>query len=140
MLASKNVTDRLKAVSRRYYDTDRWHKRPHISLLEGLPVELLQSIATYLPLSAAASFALSNKYICYLLGRQYWHHLRSQPLEYKIFLGFLEKNMTGHWLCDQCLTFHLKPHLGIRSRVAGMEVCSALICQFSPQLEPRHLS
>lgn len=86
-------------------------KRPHISSLERLPVELLQSIASYLPLSTAASFALSNKYICYVLGRQYWQHLRSQPLEYETFLGFLEKDMTSHWLCHQCLVFHLKPKI-----------------------------
>lgn len=84
-------------------------KRPHISSLERPPVELLQSIASHLPLSTAASFALSNKYICYVLGLQYWQHLRSQPLEYEIFLGFLEKDMTSHWLCHQCLIFHLKP-------------------------------
>lgn len=48
-------------------------------------------------------------YICSVVGRQYWHHLRSQPLEYKIFVGFLQIDMPGHWLCDQCLTFHLKP-------------------------------
>lgn len=29
----------------------------------------------------------------------------------KIFLGFLEKDMTGHWFCDQCLTYHSKPRI-----------------------------
>ena len=106
MPASKNIISRLKAVSCFY---GKSHNQRHISFLEGLPVELLQSIASYLPLSAAASFALSNKFICYAVGGQYWHHLRSQPLEYKIFLDLLEKDMTGHWLCDQCLTFHIKP-------------------------------
>ena len=74
ILATKHTTNRLKAVSRSF-DTDRWHKKPHISFSEALPVELLKSIASYLLLSAAASFALSNKHICYVVGRQYWHYL-----------------------------------------------------------------
>ena len=41
------------------------------SFLEALPVEGLLSIASYLPLSAAASFALSSKYV---VGREYWYH------------------------------------------------------------------
>ena len=110
MLASTLITYRFKAASR-FFDTDRWNKRPHISFLEGLPVELLQSIVYYLPLSAAASFALCSKYIWYVVGSQYWHQLRLQPLEYKIFLGFLEKTMTRHLLCEECLTFHSEPKL-----------------------------
>lgn len=111
MLFSNKFTNRLKAVCRFCGDTDKSHRRPRISFLERLPVELLQLIATNLPLSAAASFALSSKYICYVVGPQYWHHLRSQPLEHEIFLGFLEKDMNRHWLCHQCLIFHLKPKL-----------------------------
>lgn len=75
MLAKTHITGQLIALNR-FLNTDRWHKRPHISALEGLPVELLQSIARHLPLSAAASFALSSKYIWYVVGSQYWHHLR----------------------------------------------------------------
>lgn len=112
MLANILITNRLS----RFLDTQKWHKRPHISCLESLPVELLQSIAGYLSLSAAASFALSSKYIWYVVGSQYWHQLRSQPFEYKIFLGLLEKTMTGHWLCYECLTFHPKPKLDSSSR------------------------
>lgn len=108
MLVSNTIINRLKTF---YGNTDRSHKQPHISSLERLPVELLQSIVSHLPLSSAACFALSNKYICYGLGRQYWQHLRSQPLEYEIFLGFLEKDTTSHWLCHQCLIFHLKPKI-----------------------------
>ena len=109
MLATKNITNRLKPVSR-FFDADRWHKRPHISFLEGLPVELLQSIASYLPRSAAASFALiyivTSLFAMLWDVSNYWHHLRPQPLEYEIFLGFLEKKiMNGHWLGD---IFHLK--------------------------------
>lgn len=88
MLANILITNRLS----RFLDTQKWHKRPHISCLESLPVELLQSIAGYLSLSAAASFALSSKYIWYVVGSQYWHQLRSQPFEYKIFERFIGKN------------------------------------------------
>lgn len=102
------MANRLKAV-RFSGDNAKLHKQPHFSYLEGLPVELLQAIAACLPLSAAASFALCNKYICYVVGHQYWHHLRSQPLEYERFLGLLEKDMPNHWLCFPCLRFHLKP-------------------------------
>lgn len=68
MLFSNIITNRLKAVCRFCGDTDKSHKRPRISFLEGLPVELLQFIASYLPLSAAGSFALSSRYICYVVG------------------------------------------------------------------------
>ena len=115
MLVNTLIANRLKAASR-FLDTQKWHKRPHISCLESLPVELLQSIAGYLSLSSAASFALSSKYIWYVMGSQYWHQLRSQPFEYKIFHGLLEKTMTGHWLCYECLTFHPKPKLDSSSR------------------------
>lgn len=95
MLVGQNISNRLKAV-RFSGDNAKVHKQPHFSYLEALPVELLQDIATCLPLSAAASFALCNKYICYVVGHQYWHHLRSQPLEYERFLGLLEKDMPNH--------------------------------------------
>lgn len=104
MLFSNHITNRPKAVC-------RLHKRARISFLERLPVELLLLITKYLPLSAAASFALSSKYICYIVGPQYWYHLRSQPLEHRIFLGFREKDMNRHWLCHQYLIFHSKPKI-----------------------------
>lgn len=97
-LVSDNTIKRLKVLGRMFGNTDKSYKLPHISFLEGLPVELLQSIASYLPFSAAS---LSGKYICYVLGRQYWHRLQSEPLEYDMFLGFLEKDMATHWLCPQ---------------------------------------
>lgn len=111
MLAITLITNRFKAASR-VFDTDSWHKQTHISLLEGLPVELLRSIACFLPPSAAASFALTSKYIWYAVGSQYWHQLPFQPLEYEIFLGLLEKTMARHWLCDECRTFHSYPKYG----------------------------
>ena len=130
MLVSKNITNRLNAVS-----GPESHKRPHISFLEGLPLELLQTIASYLPISAAASFALSSKYICYVVGRQYWHHIRFDPLEYKIFLGFLEKDMPGHWLCTQCLTFHSKPIIKGHYHVARPEwKCAQPLSYISPTM------
>lgn len=57
MLVSNNILNRLKVVSRFYRNTDRLYKRPHISFVKGLPVELLQFITGYSSLGAAASFA-----------------------------------------------------------------------------------
>lgn len=136
MLAKTHITGQLIAVSR-FLNTDTWHKRPHISALEGLPVELLQCIASHLPLSAAASFALSSKYIWYVVGSQYWHHLRFNSRQYKTFLGFLEKSMPGHWLCDECLTFHPKPKFGSLMRYSWLPAwkCAQPKIYFSRHLE-----
>lgn len=76
ILATKNTTSRLKAVSRSF-DTDRWHKKPHISFSEGLPVELLKSIASCLPLIAAASF---NTGIIFVRDVENWLQLTSAAL------------------------------------------------------------
>ena len=75
MLFSNNISNRLKAVYRFCGDTDKLNKRPHISFLEGLPVELLQFIASYLPLSAAASFALIKQMILYRSSLSNYYHL-----------------------------------------------------------------
>lgn len=107
MLVRQNIFNQLKAV-RFSGDNTKLHKLPHFSYLKGLPVELLQAIATCLPLSAAVSFALCNNYICYVVRHQYWHHLWSQPLEYERFFGLLKKDMPNYWLCFPYLRFHLK--------------------------------
>lgn len=80
-----------------------------LSALESLPVELLQSITCHLPISSASSFALCSKYICYVVGLQYWHHLKSQPLQKKEFLLLLEQALPRHWLCHYCYLFHCTP-------------------------------
>ncbi len=83
--------------------------KPKNALLERLPVELLQSTACQLPVSSAASLALCNKYICYVVGRHYWHALRSQPIEKDKFLTIIERDLPSHWLCHLCSIFYPRP-------------------------------
>ena len=83
--------------------------KPKNALLERLPVELLQSTACQLPVSSAASLALCNKYICYVVGRHYWHALRSQPIEKDKFLTIIERDLPSHWLCHLCSIFQPRP-------------------------------
>jgi hypothetical protein len=46
-----------------------------ISLVEGLPNEVIQHIATFLPLSSAALLALCSHHIYFALGTGYWERL-----------------------------------------------------------------
>lgn len=95
-----------------------------LSALESLPVELLQSITSHLPISSASSFALCSKYIRYVVGLQYWHQLKSQPWEKKELLLLLEKALPRHWLCHDCLLFHCTPRrrslMGKKSGINGL--------------------
>lgn len=103
-----NRTDTLKTSAFNLTNGDRRSsKGSSSSLFETLPRELLQDIARLLPISAASSLALCNKYICHVIGPQSWTKLRFEPLELETFLGFFEKDNPGHWLCRSCTIFHL---------------------------------
>lgn len=64
-------------------------------------------------------------------------------LNIEIFLGFLGKDMTSHWLCHQCLAFYLKPKIypifkyGL---AANVKVCSAFLLFISHYVYAIHLS
>ena len=61
-----------------------------------LPAEILQYIASFLPTSSAACFALSSKYYAYILGEQYFRLLRGMYSDRKgkrSFLLLLERDL-----------------------------------------------
>ncbi len=75
---------------------------------DTLPPELWQMIASYLPLSSAASLILTCRSALALIGTQCWVdlNLRSQSLERMRFLEFLDKSLPRYFLCQQCHIFH----------------------------------
>lgn len=88
-----------------------WKNRPDRCLkssLEGLPVELLQSISCYLSLSSAASLALCNHRMNHIIGRQSWSSLElwTEELEKTKFLHYLKKGLPDHRICHRCIKLH----------------------------------
>ncbi len=86
---------------------DNGEELVHIPLT-NLPVEILQYIASLLPLSSAASFALCNHSICHAIGTQYWHALREkdQITSKRDFLLCLERDLHSFVFCHRCVQLH----------------------------------
>ncbi|KAI9880202.1 MAG: hypothetical protein M1830_004788 [Pleopsidium flavum] len=96
-------------------------ERIRISLIE-LPVEILQFIASLLPVSSAASLALCNHSICHAIGTQFWHALRreDQSNPKLDFLLCLERDLRSFILCHRCLKLHRRdPVEGPKQRYYG---------------------
>ncbi len=84
-------------------------------LLENLPLEMIQYIASFLPGGAAAAFALCNQFLRHALGAQYWMELR-QSRERKnreLFLQLLHRDLLGHVFCHHCARLHLPTPAGM---------------------------
>jgi hypothetical protein len=82
---------------------------------DTLPVELIQHVAHFLPTSTAAAFALSNHYLCEVIGCQYWTDLHhpTEVKEREIFLQLLDRDLTYHLFCHRCRRLHLPTPAGI---------------------------
>ena len=82
---------------------------------EILPLEMIQYIASFLPSSAAAAFALCNHYLRYALGAQYWMELREprQRKERELFLQLLDRDLLDHVFCHHCARLHLSTPPGM---------------------------
>lgn len=80
-----------------------------LSMIERLPIELIQFIVQQLPLSSAASLSLCSKTISHVIGLQYRHNLSSQTLEKQDFLTIIERDHPRYWLCHVCTRLHLRP-------------------------------
>jgi hypothetical protein len=87
----------MKSITRRKTPTSK------TSIL-SLPVELLQQIASHLPLASTAAFAFSNKHICHAIGQDSWVELKkAKHKEDKIsFLCLIRDS----WFCHYCDEFH----------------------------------
>ena len=76
--------------------------------LVSLPNELLQHIASFLPITSAASLAFSGRHLRQALGDQYWLPLKDvtrSPLKLD-FLIMLERDLPGYVLCHCCNRLH----------------------------------
>lgn len=72
-----------------------------------LPIEIIKSIATFLPLSAAVSFTLTCRSVWFILGSQYLDRLRKPDgLDRPVFLDLLQRDLPRHILCLDCETLH----------------------------------
>lgn len=77
--------------------------------IKQLPIEIIKSIATLLPLSAAVSFTLTCRSIWFILGSQYLDRLREDRpdgLDRSVFLDILQRDLPRHILCLDCETLH----------------------------------
>ncbi|KFZ15347.1 hypothetical protein V502_05653 [Pseudogymnoascus sp. VKM F-4520 (FW-2644)] len=74
------------------------------SPFKKLPVELIISIAEFLPLPAAASFTLACRPFWYIAGNQYLHRLsaKGHTPDRLAFLELLERDMPRQILCYDC--------------------------------------
>ncbi len=82
---------------------------------DNLPLEITQHIASCLPVSAAAAFALCNHYLCQAVGTQYWMSLREpcEKEEWQAFLQLLDRDMPDHLFCHRCARLHLPTRPGM---------------------------
>ena len=95
--------------------------------LMSLPIELLQQINDFLPLSSQACFALSCHRLHAIIGTRSWKELNTQDqskrLEKINFLRLLRRDLSdsSHWLCHRCIKFHPKDSLGLPTRAGVHE-------------------
>mgnify|MGYP001580602516 CR=1 FL=1 len=78
------------------------------SLFKKLPIELIVSIAEFLPLEAAALFTLTCRPVWYILGNQYLDRLSAigHKLNRLLFLEFLERDLAYQIVCYNCQRLH----------------------------------
>jgi hypothetical protein len=74
-----------------------------------LPVELLQHITTFLSPREISAFSVTDRHICYTIGREHLHrYIRtgSTKLERREKIEVLEQAFPSHWYCAWCDKFH----------------------------------
>lgn len=77
------------------------------SQLLHLPTEIILLIACELPISSTACLTLTSRRLSQILGPGFWQSLKSEaPDVFLEFLILLEKDLPGHFLCQQCIRFH----------------------------------
>lgn len=82
---------------------------------DTLPLEMIQYIASFLPGSAAAAFALRNRFLRHALGTQCWMRLREshERLERGLFLQLQDRDLPDHIFCHHCARLHLPARAGM---------------------------
>lgn len=80
-----------------------------------LPFEIIQHIASCLPISAATAFALCNHHLSQAVGSQYWTRLHHpcEAKERELFLQLLDRDLPYHLFCHRCALLHLPSRAGI---------------------------
>ena len=81
---------------------------PPISPITTLPTEILQHIATFLPTTSVASFALCSRGFCRTIGSQAWRDLQdpASAAEKHHFLSILERDLPDLVHCHHCIRLH----------------------------------
>jgi hypothetical protein len=97
------LSSAMKSITRRKTPISKMPVITGTSIL-SLPVELLQQIASHLPLASTAVFAFSNKYICHAIGQDSWVELKkAKHKEDRIaFLCLIGDS----WFCEHCDELH----------------------------------
>ena len=94
-----------------------WHQIRHAftprsqeCVFYRLPTEIILAIVSNLPISSAASFALTSRTIQHILGQQILQELKAEVKELHTFLSILEKDLPKYIHCHGCESLH--PVLG----------------------------
>jgi hypothetical protein len=78
-----------------------------LSILGGLPPELIIHTTRFLPPESAASFALCCHSIYAILGTRHWKSLRTRDQQRLTFLTLLERDLPKYIFCHPCKILHL---------------------------------
>jgi hypothetical protein len=82
---------------------------------DELPLEIIQHIASCLPASSAAAFALTNHYLRQAIESQYWARLHepSGNTERAVSLQLLDRDLHDHLFCHRRARLHLPTQEGV---------------------------
>ena len=90
-----------------------WHQIRHVfnpgtqkCVFYRLPIEIILAIVSHLPISSAASFALTSHIIRNILGQHILEELKAEVKELHTFLSMLERDLPKHFHCHGCERLH----------------------------------
>ena len=81
------------------------------SMMEKLPVEIVQYISTFLSISSLACLALTCRSMKEVVGTTPWRHLKRPTEEKHLFLACLEKDTPAYFHCHFCEKLHRPRYL-----------------------------
>ena len=96
------------------------------SILDRLPLEILEHIATSLPPSSAVAFSLSCMQLARLLGGRHLVDLASNAAETAIFIHLLARDLQDEVGCSACLRLHKIQNVAryVQNRQRRYRACS----------------
>ena len=72
-----------------------------------VPVEIIQNIASSLPLCASVALSISNHMLYRIVGSQYLEQVRQNDVQLHAFNQLLDRDILESYLCSWCRTLHI---------------------------------